>query len=173
MAEYSPIVPNTIEYNLGSIWETDCNRVNIEKIRHSISLIYSLMCYFIFRLTGGLLWQEIFTGFLRDLVTKGTTRSFIIWIKNNQLTGQNQRHFIKHVLSSRWLTHFFNPIQNTNLITGSKWSTVPAFKHYDLNSTMTHGDKNLQFTPWSESARETIPTERPPFVGEVSANFCG
>jgi hypothetical protein len=27
-------------------------------------------------------------------------------------------------------------------------------------------------TPWLESER-TIPTERPPLVGEVSANFCG
>jgi hypothetical protein len=28
-------------------------------------------------------------------------------------------------------------------------------------------------TPWPESRERTIPTERPPLVGEVSANFCG
>jgi hypothetical protein len=37
--------------------------------------------------------------------------------------------------------------------------------------TLTRGYKKK--TPWSESARETIPTEQPPFVGEVIANFCG
>jgi hypothetical protein len=78
MAEYRPIVPNTIEYNLGATWETDYNRVNIEEIGHNISLVYSLMSHFIFRLTAGLLWQEIFKECLRDLVTKRTTQSFII-----------------------------------------------------------------------------------------------
>jgi hypothetical protein len=28
-------------------------------------------------------------------------------------------------------------------------------------------------TPWFQSAKRTIPTERPPLVGEVSANFSG
>jgi hypothetical protein len=31
----------------------------------------------------------------------------------------------------------------------------------------------LNQTQWPESAKRTIPTERPPLVGEVSANFCG
>jgi hypothetical protein len=29
------------------------------------------------------------------------------------------------------------------------------------------------FTPWILVRKRTIPTERPPLVGEVSANFCG
>jgi hypothetical protein len=28
-------------------------------------------------------------------------------------------------------------------------------------------------TPWPLVRKRTIPTERPPLVGEVSANFCG
>jgi hypothetical protein len=28
-------------------------------------------------------------------------------------------------------------------------------------------------TPWSEVRERTIPTERPPLVGEVIANLCG
>jgi hypothetical protein len=28
-------------------------------------------------------------------------------------------------------------------------------------------------TPWPLVGKQTIPTERPPLVGEVSANFCG
>jgi hypothetical protein len=28
-------------------------------------------------------------------------------------------------------------------------------------------------TPWLLVRKRTIPTERPPLVGEVSANFCG
>jgi hypothetical protein len=28
-------------------------------------------------------------------------------------------------------------------------------------------------TPWFQTAKRTIPTERPPLVGEVSANFSG
>jgi hypothetical protein len=28
-------------------------------------------------------------------------------------------------------------------------------------------------TPWLLVCKQTIPTERPPLVGEVNANFCG
>jgi hypothetical protein len=28
-------------------------------------------------------------------------------------------------------------------------------------------------TPWFQSRKRSIPTERPPFVGEISANFSG
>jgi hypothetical protein len=31
----------------------------------------------------------------------------------------------------------------------------------------------IKKTPWSESASQTTPTERPSFVGEVITNFCG
>jgi hypothetical protein len=27
-------------------------------------------------------------------------------------------------------------------------------------------------TPWLSARKSTLPNERPPFVGEVSANFC-
>jgi hypothetical protein len=69
MVEDRRIVPNTIQYCSSTTWETDCNRVNIKITRHNILLIYSLICYFIFRLIVGLLWQGIVTGHVRDLVT--------------------------------------------------------------------------------------------------------
>jgi hypothetical protein len=33
--------------------------------------------------------------------------------------------------------------------------------------------KNEKKNPWPLVRKRTIPTERPPHVGEVSANFCG
>jgi hypothetical protein len=34
-------------------------------------------------------------------------------------------------------------------------------------------DDDGYHTPWPLVRKRTIPTERPPLVGEVSANFCG
>jgi hypothetical protein len=38
--------------------------------------------------------------------------------------------------------------------------------------THTHPKTKLK-TPWLVVRKRTIPTERPPLVSEVSANFCG
>jgi hypothetical protein len=48
MAEYSPIVLNTIDDNLGSTRETDRNRVNIEKNKAQlfINLFINVLFYF-------------------------------------------------------------------------------------------------------------------------------
>jgi hypothetical protein len=34
-------------------------------------------------------------------------------------------------------------------------------------------DKVLYITPWLVVRKRTIPTERPPLVSEIGANFCG
>jgi hypothetical protein len=38
---------------------------------------------------------------------------------------------------------------------------------------MSVKNKNKQKIPWFQSAKQIIPTERPPLVGEFSANFSG
>jgi hypothetical protein len=40
------------------------------------------------------------------------------------------------------------------------------------NLNISYKTKRKQ-TPWLLVRKRTIPTERPPLVGEVSANFCG
>jgi hypothetical protein len=52
--------------------------------------------------------------------------------------------------------------QSSNLQPGVREDILVDTRKYLTN-------KNKK-TPWPESA---IPTERPPLVGEVSANFCG
>jgi hypothetical protein len=44
----------------------------------------------------------------------------------------------------------------------------------DILTEVSHGFLEAAMkTPWFQSAKRTIPAERPPLVGEVSANFSG
>jgi hypothetical protein len=49
------------------------------------------------------------------------------------------------------------------------WNTMP------YSQVKTNGLVASSFigTPWPLGRKRTIPTERPPLVGEVSVNFCG
>jgi hypothetical protein len=55
-------------------------------------------------------------------------------------------------------------------------SQVAVLSNFSIIYTKPHQSliENLnKQTPWFQSAKRTIPTERPPLVGEVSANFSG
>jgi hypothetical protein len=54
------------------------------------------------------------------------------------------------------------------------WITFLSTKKYYCNTIIICCYYNKkQKTPWIQSAKRTIPTERPPLVGEVSAHFSG
>jgi hypothetical protein len=49
----------------------------------------------------------------------------------------------------------------------------PTWEADSLSASEEIQQKLFYGTPWLLVRKRNIPTERPPLVGEVSANFCG
>jgi hypothetical protein len=80
------------------------------------------------------------------------------------------------ILDFTWLTFICNWLSNLmscgsalNDITGRQMETHTCELLYVSTGLMLCHKK----TPWLLVRKWTIPTERPPLVGEISANFCG
>jgi hypothetical protein len=54
---------------------------------------------------------------------------------------------------------------------GKKLDLSPYLKELVISEVLTHKKKTLNSV--ALVYKRTIPTERPPLVGEISANFCG
>jgi hypothetical protein len=52
------------------------------------------------------------------------------------------------------------------------YDSISVRVRYNANAVTMHG-AYLRKTPWPLVRKRTIPTEGPPLVGEVGANFCG
>jgi hypothetical protein len=99
------------------------------------------------------------------------------WASSNSLLWQiisvGPRHRPFDILRSRGSPSPLPPPTAWSLITrDSLWR---AYKSYP---SLQNNAKSLiyishELTSWLESASEIYSTERPPLVGEVSANFCG
>jgi hypothetical protein len=74
--------------------------------------------------------------------------------------------------------NLFTPFHSLTILYSLPLTYPLTYSHPFLRThtnlwTLTHTVKNLKKTPWPLVRKRTIPTERPPLVGEVSANFCG
>jgi hypothetical protein len=80
----------------------------------------------------------------------------------------------------------YTPDSKQNILSVIKWRTkkyIPLFVMIWWNIIITRLDHSpltesyqipgIKQTPWPVVRKRTIPTKRPPLVGEVSANFCG
>jgi beta-xylosidase len=54
-----------------------------------------------------------------------------------------------------------------------QWSDYDFLTKRFANKIQNWQKKQKKQTPWFQSAKRTIPTERPSLVGEVSAHFSG
>jgi hypothetical protein len=100
------------------------------------------------------------------------------------LRKQNCKHFYSYILSYeanpkgtafQWIWWAVKVMSLLKCYTAVPWTwwSISTLHIYPLMAESQLTLSNIKETPWLLVRKRTIPTERPPLVGEVSANFCG
>jgi hypothetical protein len=99
----------------------------------------------------------------------------IIW--SLTFSNQNLRQWYMNIPVTSQTINVSNSICRTFCLTGllscaERVRMQERHAHRHVNIRATRFILNNFITPWPLVRKRTIPTERPPLVGEVSANFC-